>query len=154
MLSRLSPVFEQCDTAHRALAGFATAGTVIVGLVIVTGIVNSYALIGPQNMSGLFQSAYGQLLLIKLVLFGLMPALAASNRFSLTPALATGIEDGNIEGAVLRLRRSLWLEGGAEVRIRALVAWLGTLLPPASAGCREAPQASVMAEARQPQGPK
>src|SRR3546814_13154080 len=92
MLSRLSPVFEQCDTAHRALAGFATAGTVIVGLVIVTGIVNSYALIGPQNMSGLFQSAYGQLLLIKLVLFGLMLALAASNRFSLTPALATGIE--------------------------------------------------------------
>src|SRR3546814_8605237 len=69
MLSRRSPVFDQFDTAHRALAGFATAGTVIVGLVIVTGIVNSYALIGPQNMSGLFQSAYGQLLLIKLVLF-------------------------------------------------------------------------------------
>src|SRR3546814_15261958 len=83
-------------------------------------------------MSGLFQSAYGQLLLIKLVLFGLMLALAASNRFSLTPALATGIEDGNIEGAVLRLRRSLWLEGGAAVLILALVAWLGTLLPPAS----------------------
>src|SRR3546814_7899799 len=60
MLSRRSPVFDQFDTAHRALAGFATAGTVIVGLVIVTGIVNSYALIGPQNMSGLFQSAYGQ----------------------------------------------------------------------------------------------
>src|SRR3546814_7877736 len=85
MLSRRSPVFDQFDTAHRALAGFATAGTVIVGLVIVTGIVHSYALIGPQNISGLFQSAYGQLLLIKLVLFGLMLALAASNRFRLTP---------------------------------------------------------------------
>src|SRR3546814_17962904 len=92
MLSRRSPVFDQFDTAHRALAGFATAGTVIVGLVIVTGIVNSYALIGPQHMSGLFQSAYGQLLLIKLVLFGLMLALAASNRFRLTPALAQGID--------------------------------------------------------------
>src|SRR3546814_7190129 len=80
MLSRRSPVFDQFDTAHRALAGFATAGTVIVGLVIVTGIVNSYALIGPQNMSGLFQSAYGQLLLIKLVLFGLMLALAADRK--------------------------------------------------------------------------
>lgn len=134
MLSRRSPIFEQLDTAHRALAGFATAGTVIVGLVVVTGIVNSYVLIGPQNISGLFQSAYGRLLLIKLVLFGLMLALAASNRFSLTPALATGIEDGNIEGAVMRLRRSLWLEGGAAVLILALVAWLGTLLPPASAG--------------------
>src|SRR3546814_16044212 len=95
MLSRRVPVFDQFGTGLRALAWFATAGTVIVGLVIVTGIVNSYALIGPQNMSGLFQSAYGQLLLIKLVLFGLMLALAASNRFSLTPALATGIEDGN-----------------------------------------------------------
>src|SRR3546814_6521926 len=49
MLSRRSPVFDQFDTAHRALAGFATAGTVIVGLVIVTGIVNSYALIGPRS---------------------------------------------------------------------------------------------------------
>src|SRR3546814_7152120 len=35
MLSRRSPIFEQLDTAHRALAGFATAGTVIVGLVVV-----------------------------------------------------------------------------------------------------------------------
>src|SRR3546814_19472144 len=72
MLSRRSPIFEQLDTAHRALAGFATAGTVIVGLVVVTGIVNSYALIGPQNISGLFHSASGQLLFIKLVIFGLM----------------------------------------------------------------------------------
>src|SRR3546814_19069319 len=103
-------------------------------------------------MSGLFQSAYVQLLLIKLVLFGLMLALAASNRFSLPPALATGIEDGNIEGAVLRLRRSLWLEGGAAVLILALVAWLGTLLPPASARCREAPPARVLADARPPPG--
>ncbi|SCW83644.1 putative copper resistance protein D [Sphingobium faniae] len=134
ILSRRSPMFEPLDAAHRALAGFATAGTVIVGLIFVTGVVNSYALIGPQNMSGLFQSAYGRLLLIKLVLFGLMLALAASNRFSLTPALATGIKDGNIEGAVSRLRRSLWLEVGAGILILALVAWLGTLLPPASAG--------------------
>lgn len=134
ILSRRSPMFEPLDAAHRALAGFATAGTIIVGLILVTGVVNSYALIGPQNMSGLFQSAYGRLLLIKLVLFGLMLTLAASNRFSLTPALATGIKDGNVEGAVSRLRRSLWLEVGAGILILALVAWLGTLLPPASAG--------------------
>ncbi|MCG2841470.1 copper homeostasis membrane protein CopD [Sandaracinobacter sp. RS1-74] len=134
ILSRHSPMFEPFDTAHRALAGFATAGTVIVGLILVTGLVNSYALIGPQNMSGLFQSAYGRLLLIKLVLFGLMLALAASNRFSLTPALATGIKDGTMQGAVSRLRRSLWLEVGIGILILALVAWLGTLLPPASAG--------------------
>src|SRR3546814_17065918 len=95
------------------------------------------------NMSGLFQSAYGQLLLIKLVLFGLMLALAASNRFSLTPALATGIEDGNIEGAVLRLSRIIWLEGGQAGRILALGAWLGTLLPQASDGCGEGPKARV-----------
>src|SRR3546814_19339421 len=99
-------------------------------------------------MSGLFQSAYGQLLFLKLVLFGLMLALAASNRFRLTPALATGIEDGNIEGAVMRLRRSLWLEGGAAVVILALVAWHGALLQPASAGCREAPQESATAGRR------
>src|SRR3546814_18620045 len=105
-------------------------------------------------MSGLFQSAYGQLLLIKLVLFGLMLALAASNRFSLTPALATGIEDGNIEGAVLRLRRSLWLEGGAAVLILALFPCLGPFFHPPSPGFQNRLQQTFLPPLRLPPAPQ
>ena len=125
---------ESLNAGHRALAGFATAGTIIVGLIIVTGLVNSYVLVGPQNALRLAESDYGRLLLMKLVLVAIMLGLAAGNRFRLTPALGKAVGGDGTAAAVMRLERSLWIETVTGILILGLVAWLGTLPPPASGG--------------------
>ncbi|MEO8626769.1 MAG: copper homeostasis membrane protein CopD [Betaproteobacteria bacterium] len=113
--------------AHRALDSFSRAGSLIVGLVIASGLVNSLYLVGVQHLVDLPATPYGRLLIVKLLLFAGMLGLAALNRFRLTPALAA---DEPPSFGVLRL--SLTLEAGAATAILALVAWLGTLEPPMS----------------------
>lgn len=120
--------------AHRALAGFAGAGTLLVALIVLSGLVNGLILVGFDNVGELGTSLYGQLLVIKLVLFGGMLVLAASNRFRLTPALEAVLAADQTRSATARLRRSLWLEAGAGIAILALVAWFGTLEPPTAMG--------------------
>lgn len=116
----------------RLLKEFSVSGTVIVALVFGSGIVNSWMLVGPDNIFNLFDTLYGQLLVAKLVLFGIMLALAAANRFTLTPAFDRALQDGGVTLAVAKLRKSLLLELSLAVIIIALVAWLGTLQPPAA----------------------
>ncbi len=72
---------------------------------------------------------YGQLLLIKLILFGVMLGLAALNRFQLTPALASDAHTGSPSKAIRALRLSVGLEFGLITAILALVGWFGTLEP-------------------------
>jgi putative copper resistance protein D len=119
--------------SHQALAGFASVGTASVALVMASGLINSWLLVGPQNLLSLGTTLYGQLLLIKLALFAGMVALAAGNRFRLTPALANARTPGDARHALQRLRLSLTLETFAAVAILGLVAWLGSLEPPVSA---------------------
>jgi putative copper resistance protein D len=119
--------------SHSALAGFATFGTASVALVLVSGLINSWLLVGPANLLSLGGSLYGRLLLIKLGLFAGMLALATLNRFRLTPDLRAALTNGNVGLATQRLRLSLTLETLAAVVILGLVAWLGTLEPPVSA---------------------
>ncbi|HEX7820202.1 MAG TPA: copper homeostasis membrane protein CopD [Sphingobium sp.] len=118
--------------SHRALDGFAKVGSIVVGLLILSGFINTWILVGPSNLGSLFTTLYGVLLAAKLLLFGAMLFLAAANRFFLTPALATAIETGDISSAIGSLRRSLIIESGCALTILALVAWLGLLAPPAS----------------------
>ncbi|MFX5578711.1 CopD family protein, partial [Acinetobacter baumannii] len=61
-------------------------GTLIVGSLVITGALNYWLIVGP-TVTGLFSSPYGQLLIAKLGLFGLMLALAAANRYRLSPLL-------------------------------------------------------------------
>lgn len=114
--------------SQQALDRFATAGTVIVVTIVATGLLNSALVIGWPGLAVLPDTRYGQLLLLKLALFVGMLALAALNRFRLTPALASGVPVTRS-----RLRRSLALETAAAVAILALVSWFGTL-EPAGAG--------------------
>ena len=104
----------------------------IVALLILTGTVNGWFLVGPGNIASLGQSSYGLLLIAKLVLFGGMLGLAALNRYRLTPALAQAIEEEAAPRAQALLRASLFVEGGLAIVILGLVAWLGTLSPPMS----------------------
>ncbi|MDP3674094.1 MAG: copper homeostasis membrane protein CopD [Novosphingobium sp.] len=116
--------------AQEALAAFAVAGSVIVGLIIVTGIINSVMIVGLASLPLLPYTLYGQLLIAKLGLFALMLVLASLNRWRLTPRLDPMPDDGDRSRAVATVRTSLALEAGAAITILALVAWLGTLAPP------------------------
>lgn len=117
---------------HRTLQGFSVVGTVIVALIVVSGLVNSWMLVGLNNIGSAFATLYGQLLLLKLVLFAAMLGLAAVNRFRLTPAFEQALAEGETKAALGSLRRSLAIEAALAVAILALVAWLGTLQPPSA----------------------
>ena len=118
---------------HRALHGFAGFGTIAVILLVLTGLVNSWFLVGPERLDSLGSSLYGQLLIAKLGLFVLMLGLAADNRFRLTPALGLRLQGAQDPVAVLQqLRRSITAETALGVAILGLVAVMGTLPPPAA----------------------
>ena len=115
---------------HRALARFSVIGSLLVGVLIASGLVNGYMLIGPMHVLDLPATLYGQLFLVKLALFAAMLALAAGNRFRLTPALSAALAQNDPARAVMALRRSIALEASAALIILGLVAWIGTLSPP------------------------
>ncbi|MDP9424300.1 MAG: copper homeostasis membrane protein CopD [Pseudomonadota bacterium] len=120
------------DVSHRALASFAFVGTTVVTILVITGLINSWFLIGLERAGSILTSLYGQLLVAKLLLFLAMLGLAAINRYRMTPALEAAIARGDHNAAVTGLRTSLAAETGSAVAILALVAWLGTLAPPAA----------------------
>jgi|SRR5579859_2824352 len=123
------------DRAHlllceRALTGFAMTGTVVVAVLILTGLINLWLIVGLANVSAIPATVYGRLLIAKLVLFAGMLLFAAANRFRFTPALAEEIssDDAPTE-AVGHLRWSLIAETVCLVAIFVSVAWLGMLSP-------------------------
>ncbi len=118
--------------AHRALDSFSQVGTVCVAVIVVTGLINGQILVGFFNIPALFDSTYGRLLVLKLVLVGFMLLFGAKNRWRLTPNLGLALSDGSTRPAVSALRTSLLLEAAAALVILGLVAWLGTLEPTAS----------------------
>jgi putative copper resistance protein D len=119
---------------HGALARFSSIGALLVVTLAVTGLINSWFVVGPENLSRLRNAPYGQLLIAKLALLAVMLGLAAVNRFRLTPRLAAARlgEAAESEPAMAALRRSVALEAALGFGILALVAWFGTLAPPAA----------------------
>lgn len=118
---------------HRALHGFASLGTLAVVLLVLTGLVNSWFLVGLSQVGDLGANLYGQLLIAKLVLFALMLALAAGNRFRLTPVLGSVLAGGeDPRQALRRLRRSVVGETLVGAMLLAVVAVMGTLAPPSA----------------------
>lgn len=123
---------EYLRLTHRLLAGFSLSGTIIVALVVASGLVNSWMLVGPQSLLTLPATLYGQALIAKLLLFALMLSLAATNRFRLTSAFDRALQSGGTNSARRRLQMSLIIELSLAAAIIGLVAWLGTLEPPVS----------------------
>lgn len=119
------------EIAHKALASFGRTGTIIVTVIVGTGLINSWVLVGPGRVLDLPATQWGQLLLAKLTLFAAMLGLAALNRWMLTPALA-GAPTIAAARALVRLRLTVALETGTALLVLAVVAWLGTLAPPAA----------------------
>jgi putative copper resistance protein D len=129
MLARGERDVQRLDLAHQALRGFSTLGTVVVGILVATGVINGALILASADLGSVAFTLYGQLLLIKLTLFGAMLALASLNRFRLTPRLEAAFRVGNPRAAAEALRISLAAETTAAISILALVGWLGTLEP-------------------------
>lgn len=113
----------------RSLDRFARVGTICVLVIAATGLANAQIIFGLEHAGRLFSSTYGQLLFGKLVLFAAMLALAAANRWRLTPALKASSIDGDPGPAAASIRRSIRAEATAAGAVLALVAWFGTLEP-------------------------
>jgi putative copper resistance protein D len=111
--------------ARDAAQRFSTLGIVSVATLAVTGLVNSWILVG--SFRALPVTEYGQVLMLKLVVFAAMLVFAAVNRFSLTPQLA--VPSGNEGEALRKLTRNSVVEIALGFVIFAIVGMLGTLHP-------------------------
>ncbi|WP_194954609.1 copper homeostasis membrane protein CopD [Sphingopyxis solisilvae] len=121
--------------AARSLDQFSRVGTICVLIITATGLLNGQMIVGMDNLGQSLASPYGQLLFAKLWLFAAMLALAAANRWRLTPKLRAAIASGESDPdrMLAAMRKSLALEAAAALLILALVAWFGTLEPFVSA---------------------
>lgn len=129
LLAELPQDEEHIVRTWQMLASFGSVGTIVVATLILTGLLNAAFLMRPVDLPLLPSTQYGQLLLIKLSLFGAMLGLAALNRFRLSPALARAARASNYPTAVRALRLSVGLELTLAGAILLLVGWLGTLEP-------------------------
>lgn len=109
------------EALARLARRFSVLGIGCVAVLIASGIVNTLFLVG--SFAALFGTAYGQLLDVKLALFGLMLGLAATNRSRLTPRLV----DADAARRALALNATLEIFLG--VTIVAIVGALGTTVP-------------------------
>jgi putative copper resistance protein D len=117
------PADEQ--TAATALKRFSPVGYAVVATLLATGITNSLFMLG--SFSELIESPYGRVLLVKLGLFAAMLALAANNRFILTPRLDA---DETRRLALRIFARQVTVEQLVGLGVLAIVALLGTTEPP------------------------
>ncbi len=105
---------DDLNMARAATLRFSLLGMAAVGTLLITGLVNSWYLVG--SVEALRSSHYGKLLLLKLALFAVMAAIAAFNRAA-------------AQTARRRLCRNAAVETLAGAAIIAIVAMLGTLAP-------------------------
>ena len=90
------------DTTSR----FSILGIVSVGVILTTGIVSSWILVG--SLHALTITGYGRLLILKIALFAAMLLIAGVNRFWLTPRLASNSKGG--PQALRQLARNSMIE--------------------------------------------
>ena len=110
------------DLAVVATRHFSILGMVSVGVLLLSGLINCWNLMGgPRD---LLMTEYGRLVALKIGLFAAMIAIAAANRFYLTPRLPK-------PDASRALTRNSLAELGLGLCILSLVGILGTLSPSA-----------------------
>ena len=114
--------------AATVLQQFSGMGYFAVAALILTGLFKSWLLVG--KVSALVSTPYGWTLVVKLLLFAGMGALALSNRLWITPALAARPADPGLW--LGRLRRQAMLELGLGVLVLAAVGLMGAMEPPVS----------------------
>lgn len=123
---------DEARIAQFGLDAFSWIGVATVALVLFSGIVNSWFLVGPVHILHLLDSSYGVLLGLKLLLFAAMLGLAAANRYRFAPRFGAALArpDSGKTG-VQAITRSVQFEAGLALLILIIVSWMGTLEPPA-----------------------
>ena len=112
------------------LIRFSGIGYLAVAVLVASGVLNSWYLVG--SIEALTSGAYGRLLLFKVALFVVMAALAAANRFWITPRLHRP-GDAPVEPWLRRIRRHVAAELALGLTVVGVVSLLGTLDPGAPA---------------------
>jgi copper resistance protein D len=127
VVGRRRPTYEGGALQFDAIGRFSILGMVSVAVLIVSGAVNTWILVG--SVHALLVTDYGRLLLLKIAAFVVMIGFAAVNRLSLTPRLADGAKSGGEPGALAALKRNTLIEIALGLAIFAIVGVLGTLHP-------------------------
>jgi len=110
------------DLAARATRRFSSLGTVSVGALLLSGVANAWYQV--RELDALFTTEYGRLLLAKLALFAAMLALAAVNRWGLSPRVVAADRS-----ALRSLARNALLEAAIGIAVIAIVGVLGITIP-------------------------
>jgi putative copper resistance protein D len=118
----------------KGLGDFALTGTLLVAILLVSGLANLLHLARPDQWLGAMATPYGILMAAKLALFAAMLILAAANRFHLAPRLHNALAkeaDGRParRGAVAALRHSVTMETLLAVAVIWCVSYAGTQAP-------------------------
>jgi copper resistance protein D len=114
--------------ARTATLRFSAFGVGSVATLLVTGLINTFYLVG--SIQALAGTDYGRLLAAKVALFFAMVAVAAINRFRLTPRLVPDETLAPARDALRQLRRNALIEIVLGAVIITIVAKLG-VTPPA-----------------------
>ena len=117
--------FSLGQTVVSVLLRFSMLSLCCVSVLIVTGISNSWLLVG--SLHALFTTPYGRLLLLKLTLFGILIGFGARNRFLVKARLR---KDSANPDLLSQLRCNVLCEVCLGVAIVLIVAFLG-VTPPA-----------------------
>lgn len=113
------------ETAAHVVRRFSTLSLCCVSVLIISGISNSWVLIG--SIHALFTTPYGRLLLVKLALFAILVAFGARNRFLVKSKLTEASPDSD---SLAQLRRNVLWEVCLGLAVVVIVACLG-VTPPA-----------------------
>ncbi len=125
-IGALLPLYRAARTSQGAalLHRFGDLAAWSVGALAVAGVALTWLLSG--SLSAIFATAYGLTLLTKVLIVGLLLAMAAGNKWLLVPALSA-----DRPGAGTALRRSILAEGVAVVLILLVTATVTTVtIPP------------------------
>ena len=116
------------------MARFSVFGPLVVSILLASGLVNSWFLVGPKHWPGVLDSTYGLLLTEKIALFAVMLLLAVRHRYRALPLLKQAIVEQRPFGTTLRrLRTTMAIEVLLALLVLAAVAVLGMLEPPVAA---------------------
>ena len=115
------------DVAVQTVRRFSMLGIVSVATLAVSGVVNALYTVG--TIHGLFGTVYGLLVLVKVMLFSAMVAVAGFNRKRLTPRLSQQTAMPVRGVSLHQLARNARIEAGIGLVLLAVVGWLGVTIP-------------------------
>jgi len=123
-LARVRASFSLGETVVCVVRRFSTLSLCCVSVLVVSGISNSWLLVG--SIHALFTTPYGRLLLVKLTLFAILVAIGARNRFLIKTKPLKAAAGRNV---LSQLRRNVICEAWLGTAVVVIVACLGATPP-------------------------